>query len=320
MANLAVPVVSVLVVNYNGGQVVSALLDGLGRAFERHASEIIVVDNASTDGSLQRLRDRGDIRLVEMKQNLGFTGGNNAAAQIARGRVLLLLNNDTRVDSPLDEMVDAALEADVGVVGCQLRYGDGRLQHSIGLAHTPLRIALSWVGWEHWRGVSPRLRKFETDAGAYAVPHRHVAWVSGACMATRTEVWRRLGGFDVELFMYCEDVDYGRRCHEVGLRVTYRPTPVVVHLEAGGKAWPGAAALLRTCRSYYVLVSKTAGQGTARMLALWLAGLFAARGLVFAAASIWRSQPLWRDKARGYRRASTSMLGAAWRGQAPALP
>jgi GT2 family glycosyltransferase len=258
--------------------------------------------------------------LVEMKQNLGFTGGNNAAAQFARGRVLLLLNNDTRVDSPLDEMVDAALEADVGVVGCQLRYADGRLQHSIGLAHTPLRIALSWLGCEHWRGVSHRLRKFETDAGLYAVPHRDVAWVSGACMATRTEVWRRLGGFDAELFMYCEDVDYGRRCHEAGWRVAYRPAPVVVHLEAGGKAWPGAAALLRTCRSYYVLVSKTAGQGKARALALWLAGLFAARGLVFAAAAAWRGQPLWRDKARGYRRASTSMFGAAWRGQAPALP
>jgi GT2 family glycosyltransferase len=317
------PVVSVLIVNYNGAAFIDALLDTLGRAFDRHASEVIVVDNASTDGSRERLRERGDIRLVLLADNLGFAAGNNIAASQARGSVLLLLNNDARVDSPLDALVDAALEMDVGAVGCRVHYGDGRLQHTIGLAHTPLRIALSWLGWERRAGLPDVFRKFETDSRRYAVPHADVAWVSGACLATRADVWRRVDGFDPDLFMYCEDVDYCRRVRAAGWRVGYRPEPVVVHLEAGGKAWPGAFALLRTCRSYYVLITKTAGRGRARALSLWLGALFGARSLAFGAIATLQAAPrvaLCRDKSAGYGRASRAMFAAAWRGQVPALP
>jgi GT2 family glycosyltransferase len=317
------PMVSVLVVNYNGGAVVEALLDALAHAFERHASEVVVVDNASIDGSRERLAERGDVRLVQMSTNLGFAGGNNVAAGQARGRVLLLLNNDTRIEGKLDALVDAALEADVGAVGCRVNYGDGRVQRTIGLAHTPLRIALSWLGWESRSGAPDLFRKFENDPRLYATAQADVAWVSGACLATRADVWRRVDGLDPDLFMYCEDVDYCRRVRALGWRVAYLPQPVVVHLEAGGKAWPGAAALLRTCRSYYVFVTKTAGRGHARALSLWLGAVFATRSLAFAALCALRRAPraaVWRDKSRGYRRASHAMLGAAWRGQVPALP
>ena len=317
------PVVSVLVVNYNGQSFLAQLLASLALAFERHASEIIVVDNASTDGSRQWLRSRSGFELIELDANVGFAAGNNVAAAVARGEVLLLINNDTAVSQSMDALVDAALAEGVGAVGCQLRYGDGSLQHSIGLAHTPLRIALSWLGWERKRGAPPLFRKVETKSQVYAQPQRDVAWVSGACLATRAEVWRAVGGFDEELFMYCEDVDYAQRVRARGWRIGYTPAPVVIHFEGAGKPWPGALALLRTVRAYFLLITKTTGRRTARLLSLWLGALFGARGLAFSLLGVSGRKPrveLARDKARGYRRASASMLRAAWSGQAPLLP
>ncbi|NJN00479.1 MAG: glycosyltransferase [Aquincola sp.] len=89
--------VSVLIVNYNGADCVEPLLNDLRHAFLRWRWEVVVVDNASSDGSGQHLRARNDIRLIELAHNTGFSGGNNVAAAHARGKVLLLLNNDTRV-------------------------------------------------------------------------------------------------------------------------------------------------------------------------------------------------------------------------------
>jgi GT2 family glycosyltransferase len=243
------PTVSVLVVNYNGMRFLDALLGSLVQAFRRYSAEVIVVDNASTDGSAAWLRARADICLIEPGYNTGFTGGNNLAAASARGRVLLLLNNDTVIAGPLDDLVDAALEPEVGAAGCRLRYGDGRLQHSIGLPHTPARIVLSWLGLERWPGAPALLRKVETDARCYDTVQHDVAWVSGACLATRRDLWRSLRGLDDRLFMYCEDVDYCRRVRRSGLAVRYLPSPIVTHFEGGGRAWVGVGALLRTVRA-----------------------------------------------------------------------
>ena len=314
--------VSVIVVNYNGLRFLEACLDGLQRAFERHDAEIIVVDNASTDGSLAWLRARADITLVALTINTGFTGGNNAGARLARGDVLLLINNDTLVPGPLDALVDAALDPVVGAAGCQLRYGDGRLQHSIGLAHTLPRLVLSWLGLEKHARAPALLRKYETAAEVYATAQGDVAWVSGACLATRRAVWERLGGLDDDLFMYCEDVDYGRRVHALGLRVVYSPAPVVTHFEGGGGPWIGSAALRRTARSYFIYTRKCSGPAAARALGALLGTVFAARGLAFRALAVCAKTPAGRNvrhaKAGGYRAAAAQLWRAALTGRMPA--
>jgi GT2 family glycosyltransferase len=318
-----VPRVSVVVVNYNGLRFVEAFFRSLGGAFSRHTHEVIVVDNASTDGSLDWLRARRDIRLIESPENLGFTGGNNLGAAHARGDVLLLINNDTELHGGLDALVDAALDPAVGAAGCRLQYGDGRLQHSVGLEHTTPRIVLSWLGLEKHRWAPPLLRKFETAPDFYAHPHARVAWVSGACLATRRDVWERLGGLDDDLFMYCEDVDYCHRARDAGLRVAYVAQPVVTHFEGGGKAWVGPGALLRTVRSYFIYVRKVRGPWSARGLCAALGGVFALRGLAFglkARLAAAAGRPVQRSKADGYRVAALTLARAAWSGRTPPLP
>ncbi len=318
------PRVSVVVVNYNGLRFLPGFFESMTRAFERHLFELIVVDNNSSDGSVAWLTahtQHFDFRLFTLEQNTGFTGGNNFGAAWARGEVLLLINNDTAWNGPLDALIDGAMQPGVGAAGCQLRYGDGRLQHSIGLEHTAARIVLSWLGLEKRPGTPSLMRKFETHPGRYAKTQDSVAWVSGACLATRTDVWQQLRGLDPELFMYCEDVDYGRRVREHGWRVTYTHAPVVTHYEGGGKAWVGPDALLRTVRSYYICITKASGSGAARTFSAALASVFALRSLAFACMALCapRSRSVREAKAAGYRRAATCLGRAAWSGRTPPL-
>lgn len=311
------PDVSVIVVNYNGLRFLPACLDSVRAALQRHSAEVIVIDNASVDGSQAFLRTRPDIRYIESPDNLGFTGGNNRAAREARGRVLLLLNNDTRCDMPLDPLVEEALQADVGVAGCHLVYGDGRLQYSVGFEHTPARIALSWLGLEkQWR-TPDVFRRVQTRPAFYAASHGRVDWVSGACLATRRDVWERLGGLDDAFFMYCEDVDYGRRVRQLGLRAAYRADVTVTHYEGAGKAWAGRATVLRTLRSYLLFASKHFGKAAASRLALSLGVVFSAKALAHAGRAVMSNNPerraLQRDKRNGYFNAARQSFAAWWK-------
>jgi GT2 family glycosyltransferase len=316
------PDVSVVIVNYNGLRFLPECLDTVRAAFTRYSAEVIVIDNASVDGSQAFLRTRPDIRYIESTENLGFTGGNNRAAREATGRVLLLLNNDTRCDGSLDALIDEALQPEVGVAGCHLVYGDGRLQFSVGFEHTPVRIALSWLGLEkQWR-TPDVFRRVQTRPGFYAQSSPSVDWVSGACLATRREVWERLGGLDDAFFMYCEDVDYGRRVRQLGLRASYRADVTVTHYEGAGKAWAGRATVLRTLRSYLLFVTKHFGRGAASRLALSLGLVFSAKALAHAGRAVLSQtaerRALQRDKRNGYFNAAQQSFAAWWK-QAPVV-
>ncbi len=316
--------VSVVIVNYNGLHFLPACLSTAQAALQRHRAELIVIDNASSDGSQAWLRARTDIHYIESAENLGFTGGNNRAVHEARGRVVLLLNNDTRADVCLDPLVDEALLDDVGAAGCRLVYGDGRLQYSVGFAHTPLRIVLSWLGLEKRHRLPSVFRRVQTQPSFYDSSHASVAWVSGACLATRREVWQQLGGLDAAYFMYCEDVDYCLRARALGLRVSFRADTQVTHFEGAGRPWAGRMAVLRSARSYLIFASKHFGPRSATRLALSLGMVFCARALAHAGAAVLATnaprRALQRDKSSGYFSAARQLLGAWWRHEPVASP
>ncbi len=309
------PDVSVVIVNYNGLRFLAECLDSLHGAFVRYSHEVVVIDNASSDGSQAFLRTRGDIRYIESTLNLGFTGGNNRAAEVARGKVLVLLNNDTRVQACLDPLVDQALLPEVGAAGPRLAYGDGRLQYSVGFNHTPTRIVLSWLGFERRHQLPSAFRRVQTRPDFYGASHPSVDWVSGAVLATRTEVWRSLGGLDDVFFMYCEDVDYCLRVTQLGLRVAYVCDVHVTHYEGAGKAWIGRAALSRTSRSYFTFVEKHFGTGAAQRVAFMLSFIFFARAVAFSLVGAVAFKPgrraLWLDKCGGYLAAARQLLRSA---------
>ena len=173
--------------------------------------EVVLVDNASTDGSAAFVRERFPaVRVIESGQNLGFTGGNNLIAKAARGQYLLLLNCDTVLKTDVTPGVRILQrEPEVGIVGARMFDGDGRVQPNTG--HFPA----AWRLWLFkWQWSKPFAQPFG-DPALQAYAHD---WVEGSFLLTSRENWQAVGGMDEAGFMYGEDVEFCTHTRERGLR------------------------------------------------------------------------------------------------------
>ena len=250
---------SIIVVNYNGLRFIDECVQSVGK-YVTCPHELIIVDNASSDGSADYIATQfPHILLIRNMVNVGFAGGNNIGARAASGELLLLLNNDTKILTTIDDAVSAFRFPSLGVVGVHLVYGDGSNQPSVGHEHTPMRILLSWLGLSGCTKLPSIFRRTEQSSRFYGRYHGQTAWVSGAFLMTRSSLWNSIGGLDEQYFMYMEDVDYCKQVRDRGFTVAYIPTVQVTHYEGGGKAWVGQSALTRTTRSYRIYLAKHYG-------------------------------------------------------------
>ncbi len=217
----AAPDVTIVIPAYNQVAFTLACVESLFAHQSRYRFEILVGDDASTDATAEAFKTPiAGLSHVRHRQNLGFLRNCNATASRARGRYLVLLNNDTQVlPGWLDELLDVLVaNASVGLVGSKLVFPDGRLQECGGIvwrdgsAHN--------VG----RGEDPRRPEF-----CYL---RGTDFVSGASIALPTAIWRQLDGFD-ELFApaYAEDVDLAFRVRAAGLYTLVQPLSQMLHFE-----------------------------------------------------------------------------------------
>lgn len=233
--NAQQPTVSVIVLNYNGKQYLDECIASLAaQTFQDF--ELLLVDNASQDGSAEYLRARydGQFRMIFNAANLGFAEGNNVAIREAQGRFVVFLNNDTRVDPDWLEALLRAAEAhpEAGSFSSQIR--------SYSAPDT-----LDTIGIIVYRdGMSRGLGRLE-PADHYAEP-REVFAPSGCAAMFRREVLDRIGGFDGDFFAYCEDMDLGMRARLAGWSCWYVPDARVYHHYSGtaGKYSPFKAFLV----------------------------------------------------------------------------
>jgi GT2 family glycosyltransferase len=214
---------SVIIPNWNGAQHLPTCLDSL-RAQTYADVEVIVVDNASTDASLDVLARYPEVRVLALPTNHGFTGACNAGFAAASGAVQVLLNNDTAVDPVWLAHVAAAFAAhpEVGLVASKMLLFDQRdTFHTAGDYVTPDGLA-------HNRGV------WQRDEGQYD----HPAYVFSACggsAAYRAAMLEKIGRLDDDFFFSFEDVDLAWRAQLAGWRCLYVPDAVVYHkLKASG--------------------------------------------------------------------------------------
>jgi GT2 family glycosyltransferase len=212
------PVVSILVLNYNRADQLFECLESIRTHTNDVPYELIVADNASTDRAPELLRRLDNARVLAFRENLGFVRGNNAAAAHARGRYLLLLNNDTIVTPGWLSRLVQTMETwpRCGAVGPQFLCADGRLQEA---------------GTMCWANGSVNQYGIYGDAHAPEYQHvREVDYCSGACLLVRTDLFRRLGGFD-ERFAPCyyEDTDLCFGVRSLGYSVVYQPAAVIYH-------------------------------------------------------------------------------------------
>lgn len=214
------PKASVIIPAWNGAAYLPACLDAL-LAQESANFEVIVVDNASTDGSADLVADRyPDIRLVRHDSNLGFAGACNTGLRAAQGDVLVLLNQDTVVHPGwLAASVQALEEGPAGIVGCKILYPDGETVQHAG----------AWIEWPS--GLAHHHGQGERDEGQWDAP-RAVEGVTGAAMALRREVLDAVGLLDEAFWPgYFEDADLCYRAREAGYKIGYTPQAVLTHAE-----------------------------------------------------------------------------------------
>jgi N-acetylglucosaminyl-diphospho-decaprenol L-rhamnosyltransferase len=256
--------VSVVVVTFDA-------LPWLERCLESvRGRDVIVVDNGSTDGTVELVREKfPDVRLIE-QENRGMGGGNNAGMRAAGGRYFFLLNSDAWVlDDTLDTLVAFADEhPQAAVVGPKLLNPDGTLQRSARGEPTLWRLATEYLAI---RKLAPHSRRLNP---LYRGDFRHdrvaeVDWLSGAALLVRREAADAVGLFDEEFFMFSEEVDWMTRFRGAGWSVLFFPGAEVVHV---GGASHGGRMYVENLRGHLRWFAKHRGAREAervRKLLLW---------------------------------------------------
>jgi N-acetylglucosaminyl-diphospho-decaprenol L-rhamnosyltransferase len=302
------PSLSIVIVNYNGLRFLDECLGSIAQ-YVQCSHEVILVDNASADGSVQHLEaNYPHVHLIKSAVNAGFTGGNNIGVRAASGELVLLLNNDTKLLNKVAPALAAFANPQLGALGVHLFYGDGRNQPSVGYEHTPARIVLSWLGLATKASLPTLFRRSEAQPSFYDQRHDQVAWVSGAFLLTRRALWNTIGGLDERYFMYVEDVDYCKHVRLHGYHVAYLPEVRVTHYEGAGKDWIGQGALTRTMRSYKLYITKLHGANAAMLSGAALAFVMSLRVPVYWLRYLLRGHKIDQEKATGYAAAARQAL------------
>jgi GT2 family glycosyltransferase len=256
---------SVSIVNTGSRELLLACLESLTGS----DAEIVVLDNASEDGSVAEVRERfPDVRVIAQTFRAGFAANHNTVIRATTGRYVYVLNEDTTADDwALDRLV-AYLDANprVAALGPKLVYPDGRRQASAWRFPTPLVTALGLVtlgklGVTQSLGDSPR----------------PVEWVTGAAVLLRREALDQVGLFDEDFFLYSEEVDLQLRLSRAGWEVRYFPEVTVVHHESQFSAEVPERRINEMWRSRHRYWRKHHSGPAARTAAILTGAQYAAR-------------------------------------------
>lgn len=260
----AAPVdVSVCIVNWNTRELLRACLASIAARTRACRVEVIVVDNASSDDSVEMVRrEFPDVRLVPSRVNHGFARGSNLAASMATGDYVLFLNPDTELVTDAIGGLWRFLCAHPGhgVAGCRLLNTDGSIQSTCASEMPGLRNELASMLFLD--RLFPRSRLFAARELAWwdHADTRDVDCLSGACMMLPRPLLERLGGFDARVFMYGEDLDLCCRVRAAGLRVGYVADESIYHHEGAGSRQRGRSfAPLRQRGANYFFLRKNFG-------------------------------------------------------------
>ena len=223
---------SIIIVNYNVKEFLQNLLHSIDKALQNLSSEIIVVDNASDDGSVEWIKSKfPSVKLIENKTNLGFGKANNQALKIAEGKYLLLINPDAIVSEDTFTKMIHFLEGqkDAGLAGCKILNPDGSLQLACRRSFPG-----PWTSFCKVTGLSnffPNSKMFARYNLTYLNENQtyEVDAISGSFMMLKRVVYEKLGGFDEQFFMYGEDLDLCYRVQKAGYKVFYVHTTQVIH-------------------------------------------------------------------------------------------
>jgi len=227
---------SIIILSYNTKDLTIKCIESIIRQYkkelERGEFEIILVDNASTDGSVREIQkskfksqnDKSKLKIVQNERNLGFAKGCNIGARESKGKYILFLNSDTEVlDRGFLKMVEFLdKNPKVGILGGRLLNIDGSPQPSCGKFYTLFNLFLMLVGAERIGLLRYNPKEI-----------KKVDWVSGGYMMVRKSLFEKLKGFDEHFFMYVEDMELCYRVKDLGFLTYFYPNVKVFHKKLG---------------------------------------------------------------------------------------
>lgn len=230
---------SIILVSYNTKDITAECLSKIAVSIKHSEDtlnnkiEVIVVDNDSKDGSIDMIKNLFPwVKLIETGLNPGFGAGNNIGMKVAQYPLFLLLNTDAYIKK--DTLVKAVRYFDqhpeVDVLGPLLNYADDTLQPNAGFLPTPFKTTFWLSGFESLPGIKskfPSVHKRNSDFYAFDHP---VEWVMGAFFMLKKAVFEQTSGFDENIFMYMEEVEWCMRIKQKGFKIFYTPSFSVVHL------------------------------------------------------------------------------------------
>lgn len=250
MTSLA-PRIAIVIVTYNSARDIDAALQSLIKAPPTAPHSIVVVDNASSDGTPAHVRHAWpQVRLIESAGNIGFAAANNRGIRASSSELVLLLNPDTRVPTGTVDSLVSCLDAraDVAIVGPRIVDGQGRAELSFGAMITPLAELRQKVLVS---GNDRGLRPIVAIVDRMTRQTRDVDWVSGACLLIRRSDLEAVGLLDERFFLYNEDVDLCASVRAGGRRVMFAADVEIEHLRGRSASATTPAAYRRSQLAFY---------------------------------------------------------------------
>lgn len=257
--------VSIIILNYNTKELLEKCLNSVFQKGWKRKFEVCVVDNASSDGSVEIVKKNfTQVKLLVSENNLGFTGGNNIGIKKSSSDLLILLNSDTEVlDGSLDNLIDSCENSDFGIMSCKLLNNDLTFQANAG--DLPFGWSVfNWIsGLDDIPVLGKYLSSFHINRQEFYKGTKEVGWISGSVMAIKRQVVDKIGYLDEGIFMYGEDVEYCLRAQRAGFKVGWTDQAQIIHLGGGSsddpkfRQWLGELkGLLYIYKKYYGLLAK----------------------------------------------------------------
>lgn len=224
---------SIVIVNWNTRGLLRDCLESVERNLCGMAAEVIVVDNASTDGSVDMVKSLfPGVRLIANTDNRGFAAANNQAFKRANGKYVLLLNSDTLVHGDVLSRSMHYLDSnpEVGMMGCKVLNGDGTTQLTCSQFPTFVNLLIQTLGANRLGGkFFGRYQMLDWERN----DEREVEVISGCYLMARSQVIDEIGYLDEAFFCYGEETDWCRRCQEAGWKLVFTPVGTITHFGSG---------------------------------------------------------------------------------------
>jgi GT2 family glycosyltransferase len=271
--------VSIIIINWNTKKL---LHDCLASVYETSGDidyEVIVVDNASVDGSAEMVKDEfPNVVLIENSENRGFAAANNQAMAVAKGRYVLLLNSDTIVleNAVANTVQFADAHSEVGVTGCRVLNPDGSVQRTCFKFPSILNILLSST---YLYKLFPRNKFFGREQMTWwdRSDERQVDVVTGCFMLVRREAIDQVGMMDERFFMYGEETDWCYRFTKSGWKVMFAPVGQIIHFGGQSASQKPVAMIIQLRMSILKFIRKHNGWLSHLIARILIAFFFAVR-------------------------------------------